>query len=76
MACIAQNQGRIYQMRQHQSYITKVLFTHDLQMECGINIHKIQSSNNLADLFTKSLPTSKFEKMVRNTGMRHFKEIK
>ncbi|KAL4580834.1 hypothetical protein LXL04_017038 [Taraxacum kok-saghyz] len=54
----------------------KFFFTHDLQMEYGINIRKIQSSNNLVDLFTKSLPTSKFEKMVRNTGMRRFKDIK
>ena len=26
VACITQNQGRVYQRRQHQSYITKVLF--------------------------------------------------
>ncbi|KAL4572196.1 hypothetical protein LXL04_018965 [Taraxacum kok-saghyz] len=54
----------------------KFFFTHGLQKECNINIQKIQSSNSLTDLFTKSLPTSKFKKMVRNIGMRRFKEIK
>ncbi|KAL4555018.1 hypothetical protein LXL04_037628 [Taraxacum kok-saghyz] len=63
VACITQNQGRFF-------------FAHDLQKECNINIHKIQSCNNLADLFTKALPTSKFENMVRSIGVGHFKEIK
>ncbi|KAL4565684.1 hypothetical protein LXL04_029787 [Taraxacum kok-saghyz] len=63
---------RVYRGQQNQTYITKFFFT---QKECGINIQKIQSCNNLADLFIKSLPTSKFEKMVRNIGMRRFKEI-
>ena len=71
-ACITQNEGRVYQKRQHQTYITKFFFT---QKECGINIQNIQSYNNLDNLFTKLLPTSKFEKMVWNIGMRRFKEI-
>ncbi|KAL4558583.1 hypothetical protein LXL04_036784 [Taraxacum kok-saghyz] len=56
----------------HQSSFSPMTF----KKKCDINIHKIQSCNNLADLFTKSLPTSKFEKMVRNIGMRRFKKIK
>ena len=72
-ACVAQFKEGFIKGDRTKHISPKFFFT---QKECDINIQKIQSCNNLADLFTKSLPTSKFEKMVRNIGMRRFKEIK
>ncbi|GKA22242.1 retrovirus-related pol polyprotein from transposon TNT 1-94 [Tanacetum coccineum] len=37
---------------------------------------KIRSSDNLADLFTKALPTATFKKLVHGIGMRRLKELK
>ena len=45
-------------------------YTHELQESQQIDVKQIQSINNLADLFTKSLPTSTFEKLVYVIGMR------
>ena len=75
-ACIAQFKEGFIKGDRTKHISPKFFFTHDLQKERGINIQKIQSCNNLADLFTKALPTSKFEEMVRKIGMRRFKEIK
>ncbi|XP_021771749.1 uncharacterized protein LOC110735879 [Chenopodium quinoa] len=40
-----------------------------------IDIQQIQSCDNLADLFTKSLPSKKFELLVHKIGMRHLREL-
>ena len=53
----------------HQSFF----YTHDLQQKGEIDIKQIRSNDNLADLFTKSLPTSTFKKLVHNIGMRGLK---
>ena len=50
-------------------------FTHDLQKNNVINVQQIRSSENLADLFTKALPTTTFEKLVRNIGVRRLKDL-
>jgi hypothetical protein len=39
----------------------------------NINILKTKSCDNLADLFTKSLPYSTFQKCVEGIGMRRLK---
>ena len=39
-------------------------------MNGEIDIQQIHSSDNLADLFTKVLPTSKFRKLIYKIGMR------
>lgn len=38
----------------------KFFFKHDLQKDNVINAQQIRSSKNLADLFTKELPTTIF----------------
>ena len=48
----------------------KFFYTHELQESRQIDVKQIQSINNLADLFIKSLPTSTFEKLVYGIGMR------
>ncbi|XP_073137047.1 secreted RxLR effector protein 161-like [Henckelia pumila] len=41
-----------------------------------VEVQQIRSSDNLADLFTKSLPTSTFEKLVYKIGMRRLRDFK
>ncbi|KAK2422721.1 hypothetical protein QL285_033232 [Trifolium repens] len=48
----------------------KFFFTHDLQKNGEISIQQIRSCDNLADLFTKSLPSRIFEKLVQKIGLR------
>ena len=40
-----------------------------------INILQMKSCDYLADLFTKSLPASTFEKCVRGIGMRRLRYL-
>jgi hypothetical protein len=54
----------------------KFFFIHDLQKNGDIIVQKIRSSDNLADLFTKALPTSTFKKLVYGIGMQRFSELK
>lgn len=49
-------------------------YTHELQNSGQVNICQIQSSKNLADLFTKFLPTSTYEDLVYNLGTRRTHE--
>ncbi|KAJ9544551.1 LOW QUALITY PROTEIN: hypothetical protein OSB04_024258 [Centaurea solstitialis] len=46
-------------------------YTQDLMKSNQVEIKYVQSSNNTADLFTKSLPTAIFRKHVHSIGMRH-----
>ncbi|KAJ9561483.1 hypothetical protein OSB04_006643 [Centaurea solstitialis] len=75
-ACIEQlKQGYVKgDMTKHIS--PKLLYTHDLQQTGDIDVHQIRSTENLADLFTKALPTSSFEKLVYKIGKRRLREVK
>ena len=53
----------------------KFFYTHELQKNGEINVQQIRSSDNLADLFTKALPTSTFRKLVMGIGMRKLKDL-
>ncbi|XP_074318046.1 secreted RxLR effector protein 161-like [Silene latifolia] len=53
----------------------KFFFTHDLQKSGDINVQQIRSSENLADLFTKALPTATFKKLLHQLGLRRFKDL-
>ena len=53
----------------------KFFYTHELQKNEDIDVKQIRSSNNLADLFTKSLPTTTFKKIMYNIGMRQLKGL-
>ena len=48
----------------------KFFYTHELQKSGEIYVQQIRSSDNLAYLFTKSLPTSTFKKLIHRIGMR------
>ena len=48
----------------------KFFYPYKLQNNGTIIVEKVRSSDNLVDLFTKSLPASTFEKYVHGIGMR------
>jgi hypothetical protein len=53
----------------------KLFYPHELQ-ECGeISILQMKSCDNLANLFTKSLPLATFDKCVKDIGMRRLKDL-
>lgn len=53
----------------------KLFYPHELQQNGEINILQTKSCDNLADLFTKSLPNSTFQKYVYGIGMRQLKKL-
>jgi hypothetical protein len=52
---------------------SKLFYPHELQENGDINILQTKSCDNLADLFTKYLPYSTFQKCVEGIGMRRLK---
>ena len=75
-ACIAQLKGGYIKGDRTKHISPKFFFTHDLVKKGDIDVQQIRSSDNLADLFTKALPTSTFEKLVHGIGMRRLKNNK
>ncbi len=75
-ACIAQLKGGYIKGDRTKHISPKFFFTHDLQKRGDIDVQQIRSSDNLADLFTKALPTSTFEKLVHKIGMRKLRNLK
>ena len=53
----------------------KFFYTHELQESRQVDIKQIRFANNLTDLFTKALPTSTFEKLVYDIGMRRVNKL-
>ena len=78
----ADNAARVSQM--HMGYIKsnitkhiapKLFFPHELQKNGEIDILQIKSCDNLADLFTKSLPAAAFQKCIHGIGMRRLRNL-
>lgn len=74
-ACIAQVTEGYIKGDRTKHISPKLFFTHDLQKEGKINVQQIQSSDNLADLFTKSLPSKSVERLVHKIGMRRLHKL-
>ena len=53
----------------------KFFYTHELYNNDEINVQQIRSSDNIADLFTKALPTITFKKLVHQIGIRQVKDL-
>ncbi|GLS47131.1 hypothetical protein GCM10007884_51390 [Methylobacterium brachythecii] len=71
VACIAQIKGGYIKGDRTKHIPPKYfMYTHELEKSHEIEIQQVKSSENVADLFTKSLPTKIFQKMVYNIGMR------
>ncbi|GJR62133.1 hypothetical protein Tco_0123431 [Tanacetum coccineum] len=47
-----------------------------LKKSGGIIVQKFRSSDNLPDLFTKTLPIATSKKLVHDIGMRRLNELK
>ena len=75
VACIAQiTEG--YSKRDRTKLISlKFFYTNELQKSGEIDVQQIRSSDNLANLFTKSLLISTFKKLIHMIGMRQLKDI-
>ena len=69
------NEERIHQMRPNQTHTPKVTFSQKLEKDKKINIQYIRSSDNAADLFTKTLPTTTLRKLIRDIGMSHLRDL-
>ena len=74
-ACIAQIKGGYIKGDQTKHISPKFFYTHELQKDCEIDVQQIRSNDNLADLFTKSLPSATFKKLVRQVGMLQLKDL-
>ena len=74
-ACIVQIKSGYIKGDRTKHISPKFFYTHELQKNDEIDIKQIRSSDNLADFFTKSLPTSTFKKLVYKIGMRQLKEF-
>ncbi|XP_049394879.1 uncharacterized protein LOC125859221 [Solanum stenotomum] len=76
VACIAQLRGGYIKGDRTKLISPKFFFTHDLQKKGEIDVRQVRFSDNLADIFTKALPTSTFEKLRYKIGMRYLLDIK
>ena len=74
-ACIAQIKGGYIKGDRTKHISPKFFYTHELQKNGEIDVQQIRSSDNLADLFTKALPTSTFKKLIYKVGMQKVKDI-
>ena len=75
VACIAQIKGGYIKRDRTKHISSKFFYTHELQKSGEIDVQQIRSNDNLADLFTKSLPTSTFKKLIYKIGMCQLKDI-
>ena len=63
-AYIAQLRGGYIKRDRTKHISPKFFYTHEFQQNKKIDIKQIRSIDNLANLFTKALPTSTFEKII------------
>ena len=75
VACIVQITQSYIKGDRAKHISPKFFYTHELQKNCEIDVQQIRSSDNLADVFTKSLSTSTFKKLIHKIGMRQLKDI-
>jgi hypothetical protein len=64
---------RLHQRRSNK-HISPNSFQHNLQKNCDISIQQIRSCNNLADIFTKSLPSRIFEQPIQKIDIRRLRD--
>jgi hypothetical protein len=74
-ACVTQMDKGYIKSNITKNISPKLFYPHELQQEGEINILPTKSCDNIADLFTKSLLTSSFEKCVKGIGMRRLRDL-
>ena len=75
VAYIAQIKGGYIKRDRTKNFSPKFFYTHELQKSGEVGVQQICLSDNLENLFTKSLPTSTFKKLIHKIGMRQLKDI-
>jgi hypothetical protein len=75
VACIAQMQLGYVKSNVTKHIIHKLFYPHELQVNWEISILQTKSCDNLADLFTKSVPYCTFSKCVAGIGMRRLRDL-
>ena len=74
-ACIAQIKGGYIKGDRTKHISPNFFYTHELHKNGEIDVQQMRSSDNLADLFTKALPTSTFKKLIYKVGMQKVKDV-
>jgi hypothetical protein len=74
-ACVAQMELGYNKSNMTKHICPKYFYPHELQNEGVVKILQVKSCDNLADLFTKSLPADTFKKHVRGIGMRRLRDL-
>jgi hypothetical protein len=74
-ACVAQLQIGYIKSNYTKHISPKLFYPHELQDHGEINILQTKSCDNLADLFTKSLPLAIFDKCGNVIGMKRVKDL-
>ena len=74
-ACVAQVQSGYVKSNLTKHINPKFFYAHELQKMNEVRILHTKSCDNLADLFTKSLLASSFERCVRGIGMMRLREM-
>jgi hypothetical protein len=74
-ACVAQMESGYIKSNMTKHIIPKLFYPHELQKNGEIEILQTKSCDDLADLFTKSLPYSSFSKCVKGIGMRRLRDL-
>ncbi|KAK9150854.1 hypothetical protein Syun_009163 [Stephania yunnanensis] len=74
-ACIAQLSEGFIKGDRTKHISPKFFYAHELQKNGEIDVKQIRSSDNLADLFTKALPTTTFKRLTYGIGLRKLKDI-
>jgi hypothetical protein len=75
VACISQMQTCYIKSNITKHIAPKLFYPYELQLSGEINILSTNYCDNMADLFTKTLPTSSFEKCVKGIGMRWLRDL-
>ena len=74
-ACIVQMQTGYIKSNITKHISRKLFYPHELQKDGEIKILQTKSCDNLADLFTESLPSSLFNKYVNGIGTRRLSDL-
>jgi len=74
-ACVTQMESGYIKSNMTKHIILKLFYPHELQKNGEIEILQTKSCDNLADLFTKSLPYSSFRKCVEGIGMKRLRDL-
>ena len=74
-ACVVQMETGYIKSNITKHIAPKLFYPHELQQNGDISILQTKSCDNLADLFTKSLPYSTFSKCVQGIGMRRLRDL-